>query len=958
MVALFVVLFAGIGTALLVYSNAATLRTSAKSGNWSDPSVWGGTVPAAGDAVTIQPGHTVVFDVATSPTLGETTVNGTLTFDPSKSAKLVAQKNMVITGKLIMKPANANVEHFVNFVNVNEAGFVGGGMEVVASDVGMWVMGSGQLDIAGAPKTSWTYMSAAASQGATTVTLQDTPTGWRVGDTITIAPNEAPTVGTASYRTFDERTITAISGKTVTFNQGLSRARPFVNNRWGAEVANLTRNVRIEGTYTKVNNSESEDPDHHMGNSHIFIHANKPQFISNTQLRYMGTMGINEATSAIHDGGKRGRYALHFHHMGDGSRGSIVDGVVSRDANHHSFVPHASHGVTMKNSIAYKGKTGGFWRDSSEEDPQGQTHDITWDHNLVAHQQSRDSSNNAAFFLGEGFNNRLINSSVVGVQESAEQGGYFWVNTNTGVWMFDGNRSHNNNDNGITVWQNSDHVHPIGNFAIYYNQGWGISHGAYANDYHYFNGFVYGNKQGGLELGANSFSLVQQKYENIVWDGAGISPVLVQANHSALEGSAPILLRDNTFKNYTQHAVCVCEVGEADEVPKKVDIVNPTFEGSSHVNFGNRSNQAGNRVRVQPKTGQAYQVTPGNVRTNIAQFAATDYGTGTGLLAEYFNSNNLTNKTLTRLIPTASEAFAENESAPPYWITPYPKTFTARLTGQFEAQFTEAYTFTRDEDVGMRIWINNQLVLDAWSITDQQRSGTPVNLVKGQKYPIRIEVIMAPSGGIERDSAIYNAFIQSPSQYKTILPMSQLYCGTDPACNINYTQPTPPTTPDPPAPTPDTTAPTVSVTAPASGTAVSGTFSVTANAADNVGVTQVEFIVDGQVRSTDSSSPYAYSLNSTQLGLSNGSHTIAARARDAAGNTTTSQNVTVNLNNQTTTPNPTYAPEDINQDGLINLLDFSVLASKFGQTTNLGRADINGDGKVNLLDFSLLAAKF
>ena len=43
----------------------------------------------------------------------------------------------------------------------------------------------------------------------------------------------------------------------------------------------------------------------------------------------------------------------------------------------------------------------------------------------------------------------------------------------------------------------------------------------------------------------------------------------------------------------------------------------------------------------------------------------------------------------------------------------------------------------------------------------------------------------------------------------------------------------------------DTTAPTVSVTDPASGATVSGTVTLTANATDNVGVTSVQFLVDG-----------------------------------------------------------------------------------------------------------------
>ncbi len=55
----------------------------------------------------------------------------------------------------------------------------------------------------------------------------------------------------------------------------------------------------------------------------------------------------------------------------------------------------------------------------------------------------------------------------------------------------------------------------------------------------------------------------------------------------------------------------------------------------------------------------------------------------------------------------------------------------------------------------------------------------------------------------------------------------------------------------------------------------------------------------------------------------------------------------------------TAYPEDINEDTHIDLLDLSLLASKYGQSgASVGRADINGDGKVDLLDLSLLASKY
>lgn len=55
---------------------------------------------------------------------------------------------------------------------------------------------------------------------------------------------------------------------------------------------------------------------------------------------------------------------------------------------------------------------------------------------------------------------------------------------------------------------------------------------------------------------------------------------------------------------------------------------------------------------------------------------------------------------------------------------------------------------------------------------------------------------------------------------------------------------------------------------------------------------------------------------------------------------------------------PSFDDADINEDGRVNLLDFSQLNTKFGQRESLGRTDINKDGIVNLLDFSILSSRF
>src|SRR5437762_3575550 len=107
-------------------------------------------------------------------------------------------------------------------------------------------------------------------------------------------------------------------------------------------------------------------------------------------------------------------------------------------------------------------------------------------------------------------------------------------------------------------------------------------------------------------------------------------------------------------------------------------------------------------------------------------------------------------------------------------------------------------------------------------------------------------------------------------------------------------------------PPPDTTPPTVSITSPSSGSTVSGTITVTASASDNVGVAGVQFMLDGaNLGAEDTGAPYSVSWDTTTTG--NGSHTLTAIARDAAGNATTSNAVTVTVANSNDTSPPTVA---------------------------------------------------
>jgi hypothetical protein len=97
-------------------------------------------------------------------------------------------------------------------------------------------------------------------------------------------------------------------------------------------------------------------------------------------------------------------------------------------------------------------------------------------------------------------------------------------------------------------------------------------------------------------------------------------------------------------------------------------------------------------------------------------------------------------------------------------------------------------------------------------------------------------------------------------------------------------------------PQPDTTPPTVAMTGPADGSTVSNSVSLSATASDNVAVSNVQFLLDGNpIGALLTQPPYTLTWDSTSV--ANGSHTLSARATDTAGNIATSAAVTVTVSN-------------------------------------------------------------
>ena len=90
--------------------------------------------------------------------------------------------------------------------------------------------------------------------------------------------------------------------------------------------------------------------------------------------------------------------------------------------------------------------------------------------------------------------------------------------------------------------------------------------------------------------------------------------------------------------------------------------------------------------------------------------------------------------------------------------------------------------------------------------------------------------------------------------------------------------------------------PEVRIVSPTNGSTVRGVVTITAEAQDNVGVSKVEFYIDGTKVAEDTSEPYQYNWDT--IGLTNDStHTIQAKAYDIIGNSGQSDIVVVRVVN-------------------------------------------------------------
>lgn len=146
-------------------------------------------------------------------------------------------------------------------------------------------------------------------------------------------------------------------------------------------------------------------------------------------------------------------------------------------------------------------------------------------------------------------------------------------------------------------------------------------------------------------------------------------------------------------------------------------------------------------------------------------------GQSNGLRADYYNNIDFTDLQFTRTDATID--FDWRWGAPRKGTKKDIKadTFSVRWSGQIEAEYSEAYTFQTTTDDGVRLWIDDKLVVDKFKNQAATSHKGTIALEAGQKYDIQMDYYE------DRGKATAELSWSSQSQELEIVPESSLFNG-------------------------------------------------------------------------------------------------------------------------------------------------------------------------------------
>ncbi len=158
--------------------------------------------------------------------------------------------------------------------------------------------------------------------------------------------------------------------------------------------------------------------------------------------------------------------------------------------------------------------------------------------------------------------------------------------------------------------------------------------------------------------------------------------------------------------------------------------------------------------------------------------AASVTPTGTGLTGNYFTNasatyTNLVNFNPTNLFLTTNDATIDFTWGPATTPDLSNGFYTVRWTGQVQPQYSETYFFETRTDDGVKLWVNDQLLIDKWQNQSSTTWTNAITLVADMRYNIRMEYFTRSGSARARLSWF------SPSQARQVIPSNRFYPSSD-----------------------------------------------------------------------------------------------------------------------------------------------------------------------------------
>ncbi|MBK8229444.1 MAG: PQQ-dependent sugar dehydrogenase [Candidatus Eisenbacteria bacterium] len=138
-----------------------------------------------------------------------------------------------------------------------------------------------------------------------------------------------------------------------------------------------------------------------------------------------------------------------------------------------------------------------------------------------------------------------------------------------------------------------------------------------------------------------------------------------------------------------------------------------------------------------------------------------------GVQARYWSNLNFTGTSVERIDPTIDFDWGGGSPDPLIGND----TWSARWSGFVQADFSEPYTFHVVADDGVRLWIDDQLLVDAWVDQPPTEYTATIPLISGQRHLLRMEFYENGGGAMAR------LYWESPSVPLAIVPRDHLYPG-------------------------------------------------------------------------------------------------------------------------------------------------------------------------------------